>query len=112
MAMTPEPASSWRWCAETRRPACSFCVNHPATTEIYTLSLHDALPICGRQLLERVAMLLPLIEGDQVGVALVALRNCALAIEGRLRARREHLLHRDVADLLRALGQQIGRAHV
>src|SRR5438034_2338528 len=22
--------------------------NHPATTEIYTLSLHDALPICGR----------------------------------------------------------------
>src|SRR5688500_20068333 len=22
-----------------------FCFNHPATTEIYTLSLHDALPI-------------------------------------------------------------------
>src|SRR5690348_4393493 len=22
-----------------------FCLNHPATTEIYTLSLHDALPI-------------------------------------------------------------------
>src|SRR2546425_12127592 len=22
--------------------------NHPATTEIYTLSLHDALPICAR----------------------------------------------------------------
>src|SRR5438552_6056198 len=28
-------------------PACrSFFFNHPATTEIYTLSLHDALPIC------------------------------------------------------------------
>src|SRR5438034_7409072 len=23
-----------------------FFFNHPATTEIYTLSLHDALPIC------------------------------------------------------------------
>src|SRR5471032_3451563 len=25
--------------------ACSFCFNDTATTEIYTLSLHDALPI-------------------------------------------------------------------
>src|SRR5438552_14693276 len=25
--------------------ACSFFFNHPSTTEIYTLSLHDALPI-------------------------------------------------------------------
>src|SRR3712207_7221107 len=25
-----------------------FFFNDPATTEIYTLSLHDALPICGR----------------------------------------------------------------
>src|SRR5215204_4011994 len=25
-----------------------FCFNDPATTEIYTLSLHDALPICWR----------------------------------------------------------------
>src|SRR5436189_1970321 len=25
-----------------------FFFNHPATTEIYTLSLHDALPICSR----------------------------------------------------------------
>src|SRR5205823_13808094 len=24
-----------------------FLLNNPATTEIYTLSLHDALPICG-----------------------------------------------------------------
>src|SRR3989442_4371082 len=27
---------------------CFFFFNDPATTEIYTLSLHDALPICGR----------------------------------------------------------------
>src|SRR5256885_4476189 len=26
--------------------ACFFFFNDPATTEIYTLSLHDALPIC------------------------------------------------------------------
>src|SRR5207253_10394645 len=26
-----------------------FFLTHPATTEIYTLSLHDALPISGRQ---------------------------------------------------------------
>src|SRR6266480_3268087 len=28
-------------------PASFFFFNDPATTEIYTLSLHDALPICG-----------------------------------------------------------------
>src|SRR5437773_8834374 len=27
---------------------CFFFFNDPATTEIYTLSLHDALPICRR----------------------------------------------------------------
>src|SRR3712207_8672134 len=27
-------------------PACCFFFNDTATTEIYTLSLHDALPIC------------------------------------------------------------------
>ncbi|GAI62922.1 unnamed protein product, partial [marine sediment metagenome] len=26
-----------------------FALNDTATTEIYTLSLHDALPICGRE---------------------------------------------------------------
>src|ERR1039457_7420366 len=29
-------------------PACFFFVNDTATTEIYTLSLHDALPIWSR----------------------------------------------------------------
>src|SRR5262245_63796312 len=28
---------------------CSFFFNETATTEIYTLSLHDALPICHRR---------------------------------------------------------------
>src|SRR5205809_7023876 len=29
----------------TSSPVCSFFFKHPAPTEIYTLSLHDALPI-------------------------------------------------------------------
>src|SRR2546430_5065742 len=35
-------------CSAPRRPACVafFFFNDTATTEIYTLSLHDALPIC------------------------------------------------------------------
>src|SRR5256885_15896927 len=35
-----------RWTAAAR-PSCFFFFNDTATTEIYTLSLHDALPICG-----------------------------------------------------------------
>src|SRR5438270_7611892 len=31
-------------------PLCSFFFNDTATTEIYTLSLHDALPICALRL--------------------------------------------------------------
>src|SRR3712207_8837601 len=31
------------------RSSCSFFFNDTATTEIYTLSLHDALPICRLQ---------------------------------------------------------------
>src|SRR2546430_17504142 len=31
----------------TLRHLCLFFFNDTATTEIYTLSLHDALPICG-----------------------------------------------------------------
>src|SRR3712207_8386097 len=33
--------------------AVVFCFNDTATTEIYTLSLHDALPICGARRGER-----------------------------------------------------------
>ena len=44
-----EKADSWRdRGAEWRRIDCFF-FNDTATTEIYTLSLHDALPICSFQ---------------------------------------------------------------
>src|SRR3712207_8279093 len=41
--------SSWILCASF------FFFNDTATTEIYTLSLHDALPICGRQRADQLA---------------------------------------------------------
>src|SRR2546422_8466170 len=34
---------------DPRRPLCFFFFNDTATTEIYTLSLHDALPISRRR---------------------------------------------------------------
>src|SRR6266487_4737498 len=36
-------------------PLCFFFFNDTATTEIYTLSLHDALPISGAVLVETIA---------------------------------------------------------
>src|SRR5438045_7267708 len=39
----------------------SFFLNHPSTTEIYTLSLHDALPI--QRLLRRPLEALPIAHG-------------------------------------------------
>src|SRR3712207_7549814 len=38
-------------CGIVRRPSFFFFFNDTATTEIYTLSLHDALPICFLSLL-------------------------------------------------------------
>src|SRR3712207_7987953 len=44
-----------------------FFFNDTATTEIYTLSLHDALPICRVEEVEPLAPL-PQIPGDRLGV--------------------------------------------
>src|SRR5436305_7886032 len=54
-------------------PSCSFIFNATATTEIYTLSLHDALPIS-----PRCAALRAAIQGPRWllrGLARVALRD-------------------------------------
>src|SRR5205809_7596692 len=40
-------------------PLCSFFFNYPSPTEIYTLSLHDALPICALKLFEECRKTLP-----------------------------------------------------
>src|SRR2546421_3076119 len=41
-----QPATMW---ASVHVSPCFFFFNDTATTEIYTLSLHDALPICRRE---------------------------------------------------------------
>src|SRR5438477_10400345 len=46
-------SSSRRSIVSPRTIPCFFFFNDTATTEIYTLSLHDALPIFGRGLFER-----------------------------------------------------------
>src|SRR5437764_2730643 len=38
-------SSTWTWCIRGSLVGVSFFFNDTATTEIYTLSLHDALPI-------------------------------------------------------------------
>src|SRR5690348_17930747 len=55
-----------------------FFFNAPATTEIYTLSLHDALPIFGQHgpLADEPTL-------DDVGPALVCLEAAAYAHKGR-----------------------------
>src|ERR1035438_10894897 len=40
------PSACRRWPARSLSPPSAFFFNDTATTEIYTLSLHDALPIC------------------------------------------------------------------
>src|SRR3712207_9442699 len=61
-------------------PSCGFCLffNDTATTEIYTLSLHDALPISlceGRREMRKTVMILT------VGALLLALSaGVALAV--------------------------------
>src|SRR2546430_11048907 len=59
---------------------CLFFFNDTATTEIYTLSLHDALPICAPGLMDYVSL-----PGRR---APLDLRGEALAAAAGLRGRR------------------------
>src|SRR2546430_17576316 len=56
-----------------------FFFNDTATTEIYTLSLHDALPICPRRLQDRktyVACVVPAFEvGRKAGLGIALTKN-------------------------------------
>src|SRR5262249_61952534 len=58
-----------------------FFFNDPAPTEIYTLSLHDALPICRRERRQRA--------GAGAGLRGDAARRRPRAARGRRRARSE-----------------------
>src|SRR3712207_9390156 len=73
-----------------------FFFNDTATTEIYTLSLHDALPICDRR-----------VGGEAPARPARVLARAArprAAAAARLRARAVHQ-HRDVAGLLGRAGR-------
>src|SRR3712207_8585572 len=61
-----------------------FFFNDTATTEIYTLSLHDALPICPLHLRAREALVdgLQLLEADHVGLG--GLQNLEQMVEALL----------------------------
>src|SRR3712207_9595472 len=52
-----------------------FFFNDTATTEIYTLSLHDALPISGKRQLDTVAPLKCLCRAGRVSTAMRLLRR-------------------------------------
>src|SRR2546430_5711444 len=60
----------------------SFFFNDTATTEIYTLSLHDALPISTATAGETAARLLTLKRGDQPRLAIV-IRDGARILDAR-----------------------------
>src|SRR5436189_6347112 len=50
-----------------------FFFNDTATTEIYTLSLHDALPICALRALDRLLLAATDADGDLARLALLGL---------------------------------------
>src|SRR5256885_7331261 len=50
-----------------------FFFNDTATTEIYTLSLHDALPICGPMIMKTVQQFVQNVKWGELDVLLVDL---------------------------------------
>src|SRR3989441_12224008 len=56
-------------------PSLFFFFNDTATTEIYTLSLHDALPICGSLLHALALPALPFVRLDEPSVELAVLEQ-------------------------------------
>src|SRR3712207_6982292 len=99
-----------------------FFFNDTATTEIYTLSLHDALPIC--DLVERLGGHVDPVELPAsvlpVGVALRALGRSLVARDGMRSEEhtselqsRQYLVCRLLLEKKKKLGRlEIGRAHV
>src|SRR3712207_7257134 len=72
-----------------------FFFNDTATTEIYTLSLHDALPIFGRQRLGLRALLAQL---EAVGLRLLDERGARLVVD-------------DLVHLVQALERVLAEEH-
>src|SRR5215217_1096117 len=99
-----------------------FFFNDPATTEIYTLSLHDALPIC-RTVTVLVSAIVPPSSGFGAGAGAVGVDDAAAGLErrdleaaaGRDRARRILVLQRvegRADEVVRVRGAERLRDHV
>src|SRR5436305_15276305 len=90
-----------------------FFFTRPAPTEIYTLSLHDALPICGL-LVGRTTGHVKAVDGvsftigHQETLGLVGESGCGKTTTSRLLLR----LEEPTAGRVLLDGQEIGRAHV
>src|SRR3712207_8594815 len=67
-----------------------FFFNDTATTEIYTLSLHDALPICwhvhAKHFAERFSLVLIIALGEAIVAIGVGARGAEVGTEGPLAA--------------------------
>src|SRR3712207_7908867 len=68
---------------------CLFFFNDTATTEIYTLSLHDALPIC-QEVAQLVALGRPALRHERDLLRLARRRPAPLVQELRDRRSEEH----------------------
>src|SRR5690349_23743829 len=64
----------------------TFFFNDPATTEIYTLSLHDALPISAKALPPAPVISIALIERSSSALAQISARRSYMANVKALRA--------------------------
>src|SRR5947209_8441685 len=79
-----------------------FCSNHTATTQIYTLSLHDALPICRDQMQDGLlavddegvaGIVAALVADDDVGMLGKNVDDLALPFVTPLRSDHNHRGH-------------------
>src|SRR3712207_8351801 len=81
---------------------CVFFCNDTATTEIYTLSLHDALPISER---ERVGVSYALADGGD------RIRVCHQQRRGDPHAEERDVLHRGAPRLLDRKSTRLNSSH-
>ena len=87
---------------------CSFFFNDTATTEIYTLSLHDALPISKQMIQMAQGYAIAKVNNAQGNAQRFILRLSAYQKAKAVTLQRLYL--NDMSDILQ--NAEIGRAHV
>src|SRR3712207_8937670 len=72
-----------------------FFFNDTATTEIYTLSLHDALPICSGTEAHKVSIRIILLQPELIGTKLIR-RYAVMEYQAKQKGRKkQHGQHQD-----------------